>query len=169
MQNSSTVIPVIIFAIMIACMSGCTNQESAQEEKNKTIARRYIEELWNKKNLNEIDKLVSDDFVNHSSLPGMSPDREGLKQFISFSGATFPDGHYTIEDMIAENDKVMIRGSFKGTHRGEFMGVPGTGKVITMTWINVLRMKDGKVAERWMKYDEINMMSQFGFRVVPPE
>ncbi len=49
------------------------------------------------------------------------------------------------------------------------MGIPGTGKIITMTWINVLRMKDGKVAERWMKYDEINMMSQFGFRVVPPE
>ena len=169
MRNFSTVIHIIIIAIMIVCMVECASKDSAQEKKNKAIARRYIEELWNKKNLDEIDKLVSDDFVNHSSPPGMPPDREGLRQFIASSGATFPDGHYTIEDMIAENDKVMIRGSFKGTHRGEFMGIPGTGKEITMSWINVLRITDGKAVERWMKYDEILMMSQFGFRLVPPE
>ncbi len=108
MRNFYYVISIIITVVIVVCLSGCANRESTQEEKNKAIARRYIEDLWNKKNLDEIDKLVSDDFVNHSSPPGMTPDREGLKQFISFSGAAFPDGHYTIEDMVAEEDKVMI-------------------------------------------------------------
>ena len=84
------------------------------------------------------------------------------------SASAFPDGLYTIEDMIAEQDKVMIRGSFKGTHRGEFMGIPGTGKEITMSWITVLHLNEGKVVERWMKFDEILMMSQVGFQLVPP-
>ncbi len=105
-----------------------------------------MDKLWNENNLDELDNLVSADFVNYSPLPGMPPDREDLKKFFSFSGETFPDGHYTIEDMIAEGNKVMIRGSFKGTHRGEFTGVSGTGKEITMTWIVVLGMENRKVA-----------------------
>ncbi|MBN1293726.1 MAG: lipocalin-like domain-containing protein [Candidatus Latescibacteria bacterium] len=164
----TVIITLLLFCLVSAIIFtlGCEQQSKA--EKNKAIARLYIDELWNRKNLDDIDKLVSDDFVNHSSPPGMPTDREGLRQFITGSATTFPDGFYTIEDIITEQDEVMIRGSFKGTHRGEFMGIPGTGKEIRMTWINVLRMKNGKVVERWMKYDEINMMSQFGFKLIPP-
>jgi len=168
MRNFSTVIHAIIFAIMIVCLAGCASQESAQEEKNKAIARLYMEDIWNNKDMDSVDKLVSDDFINHSSLPGMPPNRDGLKQFISFSGNTFPDGHYAIEDMIAEGNRVMMRGSFRGTHRGEFMGVPGTGKEITNTWIVVLSIENGKVTERWGEYDALGMNLQIGFKFVPP-
>ena len=122
-----------LVTIVVFFMGGCVDKEKELETENKNIARRYMDKLWNEKNLDELNNLVSADFVNYSPLPGMPPDREGLKQFLSFSGETFPDGHYTIEDMIAEGNKVMIRGSFEGTHRGEFMGVSGSGKEIPGT------------------------------------
>ena len=108
-------------------------------EENKAIVRRATEELFNKNNLAVIDELYATNFVSHGT-PAMTPDREGYKQFVTMSHTALPDFHTTIEDMIAEGDKVVQRFTARGTHKGEFMGIPPTGKQVTITGIAIDRI-----------------------------
>ncbi len=135
-------------------------------EESKTIERRYMEEVWTKGNLAAVDELVATNYVDHTPMPGASPDLQGLKQFVTVVTAAFPDWHPTIEDMIAEGDKVVVRFRGSGTHKGEFMGIPPTGKQVTMMAIAIHRIAGGKIVENWLQADMLGMMVQLG--VVPP-
>ncbi len=135
-------------------------------EENKTIERRYMEEVWTKGNLAAVDELVATNYVDHTPMPGASPDLQGLKQFVTVVTAAFPDWQPTIEDMIAEGDKVVVRFRGSGTHKGEFMGIPPTGKQVTMMAIAIHRIAGGKIVENWLQADMLGMMVQLG--VVPP-
>ena len=136
-------------------------------EENKAIVSRATEELWNKNNLAVVDELYATNFVSHGSdIPGVTPDREGYKQFVTMSRTALPDFHTTIEDMIAEGDKVVQRFTARGTHKGEFMGIPPTGKQVTITGIAIDRIAGGKIVENWVNMDMLGMMVQLG--VVPP-
>ena len=135
-------------------------------EENKTIERRYMEEVWTKGNLAAVDELVATNYVDHTPMPGASPDLQGLKQFVTVVTAAFPDWHPTIEDMIAEGDKVVVRFRGSGTHKGEFIGIPPTGKQVTMMAIAIHRIAGGKIVENWLQADMLGMMVQLG--VVPP-
>ncbi len=135
-------------------------------EENKTIERRYMEEVWTKGNLAAVDELVATNYVDHTPMPGASPDLQGLKQFVTVVTAAFPDWYPTIEDMIAEGDKVVVRFRGSGTHKGEFMGIPPTGKQVTMMAIAIHRIAGGKIVENWLQADMLGMMVQLG--VVPP-
>ena len=108
-------------------------------EENKAIASRAVEELWNKNNLAVVDELYATNFVSHG-LPEVTPDREGYKQFVTISRTALPDFHTTVEDIIAEGDKVVQRFTARGTHKGEFMGIPPTGKKVTITGIAIDRI-----------------------------
>lgn len=96
----------------------------------------------------------------------MTPDREGFKQFIKMVRDAFPDFHDTVEDLIAENDKVVLRVTCTGTHKGEFMGVPPTGKQVTVSAIAIYRFAGGKAVEHWNVTDRLSLMQQLG--VIPP-
>ena len=135
-------------------------------EENKTIERRYMEEVWTKGNLAAVDELVATNYVDHTPMPGASPDLQGLKQFVTVVTAAFPDWQPTIEDMIAEGDKVVVRFRGRGTHKGEFMGIPPTGKQVAMMAIAIHRIAGGKIVENWLQADMLGMMVQLG--VVPP-
>ena len=135
-------------------------------EQNKAIARRYIEELWTKGDLAVADELIAADFVDHSPAPGVTPDREGIKQGVTAFQTGFSDFQFIIEDLIAEGDKVVIPQTFRGTHTGEFAGAPATGKEITMTVIVILRIEGGKIVDRWANVDELGFLIQLG--VIPP-
>ena len=135
-------------------------------EENKALTRRLIEEMFNKRNLGVIDEFASPNAVDHSAPPGTPPDPEGIKQMLGMFLNAFPDLNITIEDMIAEGDKVVGRITMSGTHRGEFMGVVPTGKQITLGLIDITRFADGKIVERWSEGDMLGMMQQLG--VVPP-
>ncbi len=136
-------------------------------EENKAIVSRATEELWNKNNLAVVDELYATNFVSHGSdIPGVTPDREGYKQFVTMSRTALPDFHTTIEDMIAEGDKVVQRFTARGTHKGEFMGIPPTGKQVTITGIAIDRIAGNKIVENWANMDMLSMMVQLG--VVPP-
>ncbi len=135
-------------------------------EENKTIERRFTEELFNKGNLDAVDELVASNYVDHCALPGIAPDREGLKQFVAMSRTALPDFHSTIEDMIAEGDKVMTRFTVRGTQQGEFMGIAPTGRQVTVTGIAIHRISGGKIVENWLSMDMLGMLQQLG--VVPP-
>jgi len=133
-------------------------------EENKAIARRWIE-IWSKGNMVEIDELFATDFVFHYPSPGVEPNLEGYKQWVTMTGNVCP-GTYTIEDMIAEGDKVTTRWNFSGTHKGELMGVAPTGKQVTMTGISIIRIVGGKIVEEWGEFDNLGLMQQLG--VIPP-
>ena len=129
-------------------------------EENKSIVRRFIE-AYNNRNLDYldlIDNFVAQDYVDHSNRVG----REGLKQLFAMGLNALPDWHETIEDIIAEGDKVWIRLSYTGTHKGEFMGISPTGKKITSKAVDIYRIANGKLAEYWNVTDNINIFKQVG-------
>ncbi len=135
-------------------------------EENKGILRRFYEEIG-KGNLAIIDELIADDQVEHSPfLPGQAPGRQGTLELFTMIRAAFPDLHFTVEDMVAEGDKVVCRGTFGGTHKGEFMGIAATGKQMTVGVIEIVRIAGGKMVEHWNVVDNLSMMQQLG--VVPP-
>ena len=137
-------------------------------EENKAIARRWLDEIWSKGSLVAINELCATDFVWHRAPPGVVPDREGYKQEnVTNLGASFADFHCTIEDMVAEGDKVAIRWTWRGTHKGEYMSIAPTGKQVTMTGINIIRIVGGKIVEEWGESDDLGFMEQLG--AVPPQ
>ncbi len=135
-------------------------------EENKAIERRFFEEVVNNGELAVIDELFAANFVDHSALPGTAADREGTKQFFAMAHSAFPDFHSTLEDMFAEGDKVVQRFTARGTHKGEFMGIPPTGKQVTITGIAIHRITGGKIVENWVSMDMLGALQQLG--VVPP-
>ena len=131
-------------------------------ESNKTLLRRDAEEVWNQGNLDAVDELFATDVILHAAPPGVPPGAKGVKQLIAGYRAALPDFHLTIEDLIAEGDRVVNRWSMTGTHNGELMGIPPTGKKVTSTGISIVRIADGKIAEVWGASDQLGLMQQLG-------
>ncbi|GAC1367274.1 MAG: ester cyclase [Ktedonobacteraceae bacterium] len=133
-------------------------------EDNKALARRYIEEVFNQKNLALVDELNTPDFVLHNASMTIQG-REPYKQYLSMLLTAFPDMHISIEDMIAEGDIVTERVTIRSTHKGDYMGIPPTGKQATMTAIYIIRFTNGKGVEVWANSDDLGAMQQLG--VIP--
>jgi len=146
--------------------SGCMSSSTARLEENKAIVRRLFEEnlKGNWALLNE--ELVVRDFVWHQAGRPKPLTREESEQFMRTLHAAFPDWRYTIEDMIAEGDKVVTRFTWRGTHKGDFMGIPATGKEVVFTSILICRIAEGKIAEEWEEFDSMGFMVQLG--AIPP-
>jgi steroid delta-isomerase-like uncharacterized protein len=139
-------------------------------EQNKASFRRMMEEALNQGNISLIDELVAPDVVEHEELPpGISADREGVKQMFTMLRSGFPDINATIGDIIAEGDKVVARSTWSGTHQGEFMGIPATGKRVSFGVIDIVRYADGKVVEHWGQMDNLGMLQQLGVVPAPGE
>ncbi len=130
-------------------------------EENKAVVRRAIGEATNGRNLSVFDEIVSPSFVDHEAGPEPSGP-EGEKRLLSMMLAAFPDWHLTIEDQIAEGDKVVTRLRARGTHRGEFRGIAPTGRRVTVAAINIARLDGGKIVESWGNSDALGMMRQLG-------
>jgi predicted ester cyclase len=134
-------------------------------EANKTSARRFYDEVFNKKNRAAIDEFIDPNQVDHAAPPGTPGGLAGAKQTISMYLTAFPDLHFTVEDMIVEGDKLVARLTVRGTQQGAFMGIPPTGKHVTVTAIDISRMAGGKSVEHWIEMDTLGMMQQLG--VIP--
>jgi steroid delta-isomerase-like uncharacterized protein len=135
-------------------------------EQNKTLMRRAVKEVWNGENIAAVDELVTSDVVLHLAKPGDEiRGAESVTQFYTTLQAAFPDIHFTIDDQIADGDKVVTRWTCRGTHKGEFQGMSPTGKQINVTGIDIDRIANGKVVECWPIMDELGMLQQLG--VVP--
>lgn len=132
------------------------------QQENKSAVQRFYKEVINGRNLELIDQMLSPDFIEHEEVPGLEPGPEGAKQFFAMIQAGFPDFHMNIEDVVAEGDKVVVRSTLTGTHKGEFMGIPPSEKQISVPVIDILRLADGKVAEHWGLTDNATMMEQLG-------
>lgn len=135
-----------------------------QVETNTTVASRWYEEVFNAGKIELIDELFVSNFVDHdpsNPLPGL----DGVRQLVSMYRSAFPDLRLTIEDEITEGDRVVTRFTGRGTHKGPLMGIPPTGKRVTITAIDILRFENGRIAEHWGNQDLLGMMQQLG--VIP--
>jgi steroid delta-isomerase-like uncharacterized protein len=138
-----------------------------QPEENKAVVRRFLEEIFTGGNLELVEELFAPHYVLHDpSVPGEVRGPEGIKQYVGMYRGAYPDTRFTVEDQIAEGDKVVSRLSSRATHTGELQGIPPTGKKATVTGIFIDRVADGKIVERWGQVDMLGVMQQLG--VVPP-
>ena len=135
-------------------------------EQNKSIVRRWIEEGWNKGNLSVVDQIYAADVVQHDpGSPAPVTSSTVLKQYVGVFLTAIPDLHFTIDDLIAEGDKVAWRFTSRGTQTGPLMTIPPTGKVCNVTGLVLFRLADGKIAEVWVNYDNLGLLQQLG--VIP--
>jgi predicted ester cyclase len=131
-------------------------------EENKALIHRYYEEVWNKGNHDATDTFFATDGIDHNAPPGSPPGFVFMKQFHAMARAAFPDIRITVEDLIAEGDKVVGRFTASGTQQGEFMDIPPTGKPFT----RIYRINNGKIVECWGLFDQMGLMQQLG--AIPP-
>ncbi len=135
-------------------------------EDNKALVRRFFEEVFNEKRVDRADEFVAPDYLDHAAVPGQGPGLEGAKQQRwAMYFAAIPDIHATIDDMVAEGDKVVVRYTVEGTQQKELLGVPPTGKRFQTSAICIYRLVEGKVAENWEQMDTLGLMQQLG--VIP--
>jgi steroid delta-isomerase-like uncharacterized protein len=132
-------------------------------EENRAVVRRFnegVQRFFQTGDLSALDDICAPDFVHHG--PGIPPDLDGFKQMVPIFRSAFSDVEVDIEDLIAEGDRVVDRITVRGTHSGDFMGIPPSGKQWEMQEIHIARIVDGKIAERWTMVDMFGLLQQIG-------
>lgn len=130
-------------------------------DTNKAHCMRIYNEVFNEGKLDVVDEVIAADAIDHSPPPGSTGDtRDDLKEFARAFRDAFPDARFTVQEMIAEGDLVAAYATFEGTHQGEFMGVPPTGKRVSMEFMDLIRVVDGKCTEHWGVGDVASLMQQ---------
>jgi steroid delta-isomerase-like uncharacterized protein len=140
-------------------------KETSVSEENKARTREFYEGI-NSRDYGVLDRLVADDFVDHEEVPGIPNTREGVRMFFDTMHNAFSGFHINVEDVIAEGDKVVVRGTIQGTHTGDFLGIPASNKQVNVPVIDIIRVRDGKAIEHWGVTDMGALMAQMG--VAPP-
>jgi steroid delta-isomerase-like uncharacterized protein len=133
---------------------------------NRAIVRDFVEETINQGRIDSTERFVWEDVVEHVPFPGQGPGVEGLKDVLRGMRSGFPDIHFAIEEQIAEGDKVLSRFEWTGTHRGEFLGVPATGRPVKVWGMVIDRLVEGRIKETRIIMDALGLMMQLG--VFPP-
>ncbi len=146
--------------------SFCTELEQAMTAKeNKELIKRFFDEVYNKGNLSVADELVAKDYVSHNKLEMEVLGPDGIKKAASMQREAFPDQVTVLDDVIAEGDKVVVRGHDTGTHSGKrFMGIKASGRKFNVTWIDVFRVSNGKLQEAWLEVDVEDFRHQLSGR-----
>ncbi len=140
------------------------NAARETENQNKALIRRWFEEVWNNGRAELIDQLRAPDAVAIGLSEGKSESRgdAAFKTFYSNMRGTLPDLHIAIEDMVAEGDKVVARFTVDGTHQGDALGVPPTGRRVSISGMVMARIADGKIAHAWNCLDQLALLKQLG-------
>jgi steroid delta-isomerase-like uncharacterized protein len=128
---------------------------------NEMHLRQYYEAL-STGNLNDLDNLVSEEFVDHEQLLGIPATRAGLQQKYILLRAGFPDLHFVVEDLMCVREQVAVRVTVRGTHAAAFMGRPPTGRTFSVTSMGIFRFAGGRITEHWGVFDLIAMLTQLG-------
>jgi predicted ester cyclase len=129
-------------------------------DENKRVVRRLMEELFSAGRIEVADELIAEGYVEHAPLPGQEPGLRGLKRALPRFWAAFPDFRLSIDDIIAEGDRVVVRSTATATHRGAFCGVPPTGLRVRWTAIDIIRLADGKQVEHWGNQETLEVLHQ---------
>lgn len=133
-----------------------------QTEDLKKLNEHFYDEVFRRRHVDAIDELLTDDFVEHTPAPGQATDRQGAKEFIGQMLQAFPDIDFAIENQIAEGDTVAAVGTMTGTHQGEFLGVPATGRKVSVQVMDTGRVRSGRFYDHWGLVDVPGLMAQLG-------
>jgi steroid delta-isomerase-like uncharacterized protein len=145
-----------------------TQNTSAQD--NKQIVRRVIEEAWNQGKTEVVSELVANNCRFHDEVfPHLNQGAENLRRHIESCRAGFPDLKFSIDDTIAERDEVVVHWTAKGTHKGQFLGMPPTNKKASVTGTSIYRLEGSKIVESWANWNLMSMMEQLGVSSAPQE
>lgn len=161
-------------ATVVACSGTATppaadvDQQAAVEAANKEHVRRYFETIWSQGDLSQRDSFLSPDYRGHSSANPEPIDIEAWTGWVTGFRAAFPDASFTVEDIIAEGDKVAVRLTMRGTHQGEMQGIPATGRQVVVTGMSIERVVDGRIVEGWTENDALGLLGQLGVLPPPP-
>ena len=136
-------------------------------EQNKKTVTALIDAVFTRGDLGAVDEYLAEDFINHDPPPGAPGGREGMRQAAAVFRAGFPDWHSDTGILIAEGDLVVEQFTASGTHQGEIFGVPPSGRTVSMPGINIWRLRDGRVVERWGRLDELGLLHQLGLVSMP--
>ena len=136
-------------------------------EEIREIGHRFVDEVINKKNLAAADEIIAEDFVELDPLPGQEQGREGLKQTLAMFFAAFPDLHWTVEEDAVEGDKLWSRFTWRGTHRGDFLGIAPTGNQIVVNGVVIDRIVEGEMVDSRILMNELSLMQQLGVVPIP--
>jgi len=154
--------------LMTLVLVGSPTGYAEEVDQNKRLVRRLYDELFFKWNFAVVDELISPDFIGHEMPPGMPRGPEGIRQFYGGIRAGLPDVQLTVEDMIGERDRVVVRWRARATHRGDFLGIPATGKAVSFTGVAIYRLSKGKIVERWVEVDLLGLSGQLRATSAPP-
>ena len=135
--------------------------------ENATIVRRFAEEVITKGNIDSAAEFVWEDVVEQVPLPGQGPGLEGLKHILRGMRSAFPDLDFSVKEQIAEGDKVASRFEWTGTHKGEFLGVPATGRQVCVWGVVIDRLEQGRIKDTRIIMDALGLMTQLGVFPVP--
>ena len=147
-------------------IAGDAAERQEQLQRNKAVIRRFVEEVQNKNDWAAYDELNDPSFVNHSAPPGMPVDREAGKVFLQALAAAYPDAEFVIDDMLADGDQVATKKTFTGTCTGEFAGMPATGKKISLQFVDIMRVRNGRIVEHWNCLNQLDWLQQLGLAPV---
>ncbi|GAA3965075.1 hypothetical protein GCM10022246_17700 [Pedobacter ginsengiterrae] len=162
MKTLSRIKTVLLLVSICSLGSGCS-QKANQAEKNEQLVRTYFGEVWNKGRVGYLDKLLSNNYINHTpSVPNPRKGPEGLKPIVLAIRKGFPDLHYEIMDVIATNDRVVARVVMTGTNTDSLFGSPPTGKKIRVNQINIEKIENGRISEHWRVTEELELNRQLG-------
>jgi steroid delta-isomerase-like uncharacterized protein len=139
----------------------------ADTDTNKATVRRYYDEVLNSRNVDVLDELAVEDYIEHDPFPGQGNGRADLKARAELLLTAFNPLRFTIEDVIAEGDRVVVRWTNAGTHNGPFLGIPPTGKAFSIGGIDIHAVRDGRMAEHWHVVDQFAHMQQLGLLPSP--
>jgi steroid delta-isomerase-like uncharacterized protein len=130
-------------------------------EAHKALARRVFEEVLNGRNLDLLDQVATPDYIEHNPLPGQRTGIDGIRDRYTMVLTAF-DPQFTVEDLVAEGDRVVLRWSQSGTHVGQFLGMPPTGRSYRTSGIEIWRVENGKLTEHWDVVDVFGQLQQLG-------
>jgi steroid delta-isomerase-like uncharacterized protein len=136
-------------------------------EENKAVYRRFMDEIFNKGRLDLVDELVSQSYQLHDASPGTPQGPEAIRQVVSMFRSAFPDLNISLDELLAEGDKVAARSTMRGTHRGAIFGIEPSGKAVEVQGLTMVTIRDGRLQESWVKNDVMALMSQLGAGAPP--
>jgi len=131
-------------------------------EANKALVRRLFDDVLNAGKLGLLDTLIGAAYVDHNPAPGQAVGAAGVKAKVAALREAFPDLRFTLEELVGEDEIVAARYHWRGTHRGQFLGVPPTGKTILVRGMDFYRLRENRIVEHWDNVDELGMLTQLG-------
>ena len=130
--------------------------------QNKQLVRESIDRVWGAQRVDDVGRFLADDFIDHSAAPGTAPGPAGFAAGERRILAGFPDACNTLDEIVAEADRVVVRWTMTGTHGGDGLGFPATGRAVRLEGVTISRIADGRIAEHWSFRDDLGLLRQLG-------